>query len=100
MTELEQQMINVLKNIQMGELMTYKEVAVFAGYPTCARQVSRVLKKYSSEYNLPWQRVVGSGYKISLKNFEGFEIQRKMLEEEGFFVSDKGKIKKQDKLKN
>ena len=50
-----------------------------AGYPRCSRHVARVLKLING---LPWQRVLGSGGRISLRGEFGLE-QRFLLESEG-----------------
>ena len=68
-----------IRRIPRGRVSTYGAVAEAAGYPRCARQVSRVLKQV---LGLPWQRVLGSGGRISLRGEDGFE-QRFLLESEG-----------------
>lgn len=46
----------VIRAIPAGEVMTYGEVAVEAGYPGAARAVGRLLA--TSDADLPWWRVV------------------------------------------
>jgi methylated-DNA-protein-cysteine methyltransferase-like protein len=58
---------------------TYGAVAEAAGYPWNARYVSKVLNQVPG---LPWQRVLGSGGRISLPGEYGLE-QRFLLEAEG-----------------
>ena len=60
-------------------MSTYGEVAKAAGYPRCARHVAKVLNQVKG---LPWQRVLGSGGRISLPGELGME-QRFLLEAEG-----------------
>src|SRR5271167_74040 len=69
----------VIRRIPRGRVSTYGAVAEAAGYPRCARHVSRVLSQVPG---LPWQRVLGSGGRISLPREYGFE-QRFLLEAEG-----------------
>jgi methylated-DNA-protein-cysteine methyltransferase-like protein len=69
----------VIRRIPRGRVSTYGAVAEAAGYPRCARHVSKVLNQVPG---LPWQRVVGSGGRISLRGEYGFE-QRFLLEAEG-----------------
>ena len=69
----------VIRRIPRGRVSTYGAVAEAAGYPRCARHVSRVLNQVPG---LPWQRVLGSGGRISLPGEYGFE-QRFLLEAEG-----------------
>lgn len=69
----------VIRNIPRGRVSTYGAVAEAAGYPRCARHVSKVLNQVRG---LPWQRVLGSGGRISLPGELGLE-QRFLLEAEG-----------------
>ena len=68
-----------IRKIPRGKVSTYGAVAEAAGYPRCARHVSKVLNQVPG---LPWQRVLGSGGRISLPGEYGFE-QRFLLEAEG-----------------
>ena len=68
-----------VRKIPRGRVSTYGGVAEAAGYPGCARHVSKVLNQVPG---LPWQRVVGSSGRISLAGEFGFE-QRFLLEFEG-----------------
>ena len=68
-----------IRRIPRGKVSTYGEVAKAAGYPRCARQVSQVLQRVPG---LPWQRVLGSGGRISLPGEFGME-QRFLLQSEG-----------------
>lgn len=70
---------SVIRQIPRGRVSTYGAVAEAAGYPRCARHVSKVLNQVPG---LPWQRVLGAGGRISLPGEYGFE-QRFLLESEG-----------------
>jgi methylated-DNA-protein-cysteine methyltransferase related protein len=70
---------NAIRQIPRGRVSTYGAIAKAAGYRRCARQVARVLKMVDG---LPWQRVLGSGGRISLRGELGLE-QRFLLEAEG-----------------
>src|SRR5271167_1121878 len=70
---------NAIRQIPRGRVSTYGAVAKAAGYPRCSRHVARVLKQVDG---LPWQRVLGSGGRISLRAELGME-QRFLLEAEG-----------------
>ena len=69
----------VIRRIPRGKVSTYGAVAEAAGYPRNARHVSKVLNQVPG---LPWQRVLGSGGRISLPGEYGLE-QRFLLEAEG-----------------
>lgn len=68
-----------IRRIPRGRVSTYGAIAKAAGYPRCARHVARVLKILGG---LPWQRVLGSGGRISLRGELALE-QRFLLEAEG-----------------
>ncbi len=68
-----------IRRIPRGRVSTYGAIAKAAGYPRCARHVGRVLKQVDG---LPWQRVLGSGGRISLRGESGLE-QRFLLQAEG-----------------
>lgn len=88
-----QRVLAVLKRIPKGQVTTYGIVAALAGNPRAARQVVRVLHSSSEKYNLPWHRVVnGRGY-IAIKDPEGFEEQRILLEMEGIHTDEKGRVR-------
>ena len=70
---------DAIRKIPRGRVSTYGAIAAAAGYPRCARHVGRVLKRVSG---LPWQRVLGSGGRISLRGESALE-QRFLLESEG-----------------
>jgi methylated-DNA-protein-cysteine methyltransferase-like protein len=69
----------VIRRIPRGKVSTYGAVAEAAGYPRNARHVSKVLNQVPG---LPWQRVLGSGGRISVPGEYGLE-QRFLLEAEG-----------------
>lgn len=68
-----------IRSIPRGRVSTYGAVAKAAGYPRCARHVAKVLNMVPG---LPWQRVLGSGGRISVPGEYGLE-QRFLLESEG-----------------
>ena len=68
-----------IRRIPRGRVSSYGAIARAAGYPRCARHVARVLKMVDG---LPWQRVLGSGGRISLRGELALE-QRFLLEAEG-----------------
>lgn len=74
-----------IRAIPRGKVSTYGAVAKAAGYPRYARHVASVLQTVPG---LPWQRVLGSGGRISIHGEFGFE-QRFLLQAEG--VRFKGK---------
>jgi len=69
-----------VRQIPKGKVATYAQVAAAAGYPLYHRQVVQVLR--SSGNALPWQRVLGAGGRIRLRQDMAVE-QRLRLEIEG-----------------
>jgi methylated-DNA-protein-cysteine methyltransferase-like protein len=74
-----------IRQVPRGRVSTYGAIAKAAGYPRCARHVARVLRLVGG---LPWQRILGSGGRISMRGESAME-QRFRLEAEG--VRFKGK---------
>ena len=77
--------------VPKGKLITYGQLAALAGFPKHSRHVGKVLSQLPKDSKLPWHRVVNSQGKISLQG-EGFETQKKKLENEGIVIRDDGKI--------
>jgi len=82
----------IIKNIPKGKVVTYGLVAAYCGNPRAARQVARLLHTSSGKDQLPWHRVVNRFGRISLKPFQGYEIQYQLLETEGVEFSADGTI--------
>ena len=81
--------IKIIKQIPIGKVSTYGKIAILAGNPRSARQVSWILHSSSNKYNLPWHRVINSKGIIALKSVDGKNTQKELLEKEGIeFISD------------
>ena len=78
----------LIKQIPVGKVATYGLIAALAGNPRGARQVARILHSCSRKDNLPWFRVVNREGKISLKHFNGYEVQKQHLEKEGVVFTE------------
>ena len=79
--------LDVIRSIPRGKVISYGRIAVLAGNPRGARQVSRFLHSMSEKHDLPWHRVVNASGKISLPRGQGYELQRALLESEGVVFS-------------
>jgi len=90
--EFTKRVIDVIRGIPPGTVMTYGQVAACAGSPRAARQVVRILHAMSEKYDLPWHRVINASGEISLQEPMYREMQIGLLEEEGVEVSRGGKI--------
>ena len=88
MTEFTESVLDIIKSIPQGKVMTYGQIAAVAGNPRGARQVSRILHSMSVNHGLPWHRVINSQGGISLKGEGGF-VQATLLSQEGIDVINK-----------
>lgn len=88
MTKFTEDVLDIIKMIPKGKVMTYGQIAAYAGNPKGARQVSRILHSMSMSHKLPWHRVINAKGTISLNGEAGF-IQGSMLADEGIPVINK-----------
>jgi len=92
MNDTSAKILEIIKSIPEGKVMTYGQIAACAGYPGGARQVVRLLHIYSEKFNLPWHRVINSKGLIAIKKPEGHFIQKQLLIKEGVEIDENGKI--------
>ncbi len=81
MKQVSQVIIEIIKEIPPGKILTYGEIARRAGTPATARLVSYLLHSSSEKYFLPWHRVINSKGQISLTGMAGEEQKQKLLSE-------------------
>ena len=87
MNERDQRIIDVIRSLGEGEVVTYGDIAADAGYPKASRLVGRILA--TSESDLPWWRVVSSTGRL----VPGHEVeQAELLRAEGATVG-KGRVR-------
>ena len=89
----------VIRRIPAGRVCTYGVVAMLAGHPRAARHVGHALsalKEGGERRDVPWHRVLGSRSArraaISIKDPVGGALQRKLLEQEGVRVDERGSV--------
>ncbi|GGN52279.1 MULTISPECIES: MGMT family protein [Oceanobacillus] len=87
-----EKVIQIIKDIPEGKVMTYGQVAKLAGNPRAARQVARILHTMSRKHHLPWHRVINAKGQIAMKDEGKFNEQRLSLEAEGIEVNNAGKV--------
>lgn len=87
-----QQVIEIIRAIPKGKVMTYGGVAASAGSPRGARQVVRILHTMSDKYDLPWHRVINIKGEIAISDDESSFLQKALLEEEGIELNGNGRI--------
>lgn len=79
-------MWEVVKNIPLGKVATYGQIAVLADVPgpSGARQVGYALAALDSETDVPWHRVVNAKGELSARaNPDAADYQLILLEAEG-----------------
>jgi methylated-DNA-protein-cysteine methyltransferase-like protein len=83
----------VVARIPRGQLASYGQVALLAGFPQRPRQVGAVLSGLPEGTDLPWHRVVNTrGYVPSRGRWWGAFEQIGRLREEGIEVDDLGNL--------
>ena len=84
--------INIIRNIPEGYVMTYGQIAALAGSARGARQVVRILHSMSDSHKLPWHRVVNAKGEIAIRDDE-FRFQQSIyLSGEGVDIDDSYRI--------
>ena len=84
--------IEIIRSIPAGRVMTYGQIAAEAGSPRGARQVVRILHSLSSAHGLPWHRVVNAKGEIAHPEGDGRFVQLHDLEREGVEFGLGGRI--------
>ncbi|WP_045518765.1 MGMT family protein [Neobacillus niacini] len=87
-----ERVIEIIKAIPEGKVMTYGQIAREAGSPRAARQVVRALHSMSRKHHLPWHRVVNAKGQIALQDDESYHEQLFSLESEGIEIGLNGII--------
>lgn len=81
-----EKVLEIVKNIPKGKVLTYKEVAVLAGHPKASRAVGGIMSRNFNEA-VPCHRVVRSDGGLGNYNRGGIEKKREILEAEGALSS-------------
>ncbi|MBN3524206.1 MGMT family protein [Paenibacillus apiarius] len=84
--------IEIIKGIPEGKVMTYGQIARLAGSPRAARQVVRILHSMSGKYRLPWHRVINSLGEIAIKDDESKSLQQLFLQGEGIEIGEDNRV--------
>ncbi|HUL75817.1 MAG TPA: MGMT family protein [Vicinamibacteria bacterium] len=76
---------DLVREIPLGRVATYGQIAVLLGVPRGARAVGWALRALPEEEQrrVPWHRVIGTGGRISPRAGPGPQIQRRLLVAEG-----------------
>ncbi len=89
-----EQVIEVVKKIPKGRVVSYGQVAAACGSPRAARQVGWMLRTLDGNNQIPWWRVINNAGYISIKGNEIATplLQKNFLEHENITVTDDLKI--------
>ncbi len=83
----------VVRMIPRGNVATYGQVALIAGYPRAARACGSALRQEVGS-DLPWHRVINAQGRVSPRgDVVRPQLQRSLLEEEGVRFSRAGVCK-------
>lgn len=82
MTKFQQKILNIVRRIPKGQVLTYQQVARKAGRPKAYRAVGNILNK-NFDPQIPCHRVIRSDGKIGGYN-RGKNQKKKLLLQEGF----------------
>lgn len=91
MQTFEQKVIEVVKGIPKGSVLTYGEVAKRAGNKKASRAVGNSMAK-NQDKNIPCHRVVRSDGSIGTYNGLRGRSKRDLLAQEGITFTEKGKV--------
>jgi methylated-DNA-protein-cysteine methyltransferase related protein len=86
----QQRVLEIVRAIPRGHVLTYGQVAALADTPRAARQVGRIL--YASGGTVPWQRVINHYGGLSTYKVGSGELQRALLENEGVSFKNDGTL--------
>jgi methylated-DNA-protein-cysteine methyltransferase-like protein len=86
-TETTRSIIDIIRSIPPGKVVSYRDVALMAGLPNGARQVARLLHSMSETQKLPWHRIIRADGHIALSAEYGGNLQAALLRAEGVKVS-------------
>ena len=81
MSKFRDYVYEVVQRVPYGKVVSYGQVALYAGIPRGARQVGWILNQSEGKVDLPWWRVVNNAGKITIKGnrYNTPDIQRKLL---------------------
>lgn len=91
MPSFRERVLQVVRAVPAGQVVSYGQVALLAGAPRAARQVGAVLYGLrDEEHDVPWHRVVNASGGISTYKVGSGELQVALLRAEGVDASGEG----------
>jgi methylated-DNA-protein-cysteine methyltransferase-like protein len=90
--ELEERIYQVARQIPVGQVGTYGQIALVAG-ANSARRVGRAMAVLPAGSDVPWHRVINSQGKISIRRQGGADPeQKRRLRTEGVWLDRQGRV--------
>lgn len=86
----QERVLEIVRAIPRGKVLTYGQVALLAGTPRGARQVGRIL--YARGRTVPWQRVINRYGGLSTYKVGTGDEQRALLQKEGVRFTKDGVV--------
>lgn len=89
-----EKVVEAVRKIPKGKVVSYGQVASYCGSPRAARQVGWMLHTLDGNNQLPWWRVINNLGRISIKGnmMSTPEAQKQFLLSEGVQVDDEFNI--------
>ena len=87
-SEFKDKVVQVIRWVPRGKVVSYGQVAVYIGVPRAARQVGWTMRGLEGKIEIPWWRVVNNAGRITIKGnlYNDQALQKKLLEAEGIKV--------------
>lgn len=86
----------MVRKVPRGRVATYGQIAKLCGMPRHARHVGYALSAIPADMKLPWQRIINSQGRISLRlrhwDSGSDDLQRILLEAEDVTFDSTGKV--------
>ncbi len=84
------EVLNFIKSVPAGKVVSYGQVALMCGKPRGAREVGWILRSINEDSGVPWWRVVNNMGKISISGHEPLDknVQASLLHADGVVVSE------------
>lgn len=89
LTSFSQLVVEAVRSVPHGKVVSYGQVATHIGMPRAARQVGWTLCRLEG-VDIPWWRVVNNAGRVSIKGnmFVTPGLQRELLRKEGVLVKE------------
>jgi methylated-DNA-protein-cysteine methyltransferase-like protein len=89
MTEFQEAILQIVRLVPAGKVISYGQLAAYVGTPRAARQVGWAMRSLEG-VDFPWYRVLNNEGRITIKGnkFHDAKLQRQLLEAEGVIIHD------------